>query len=454
LIEDILIVDDEPLMRKFLQEALSRKGYEIDISSDGEDAIKKIGMNSYDLIFTDLKLPKADGITVLKKAKELSDDTTVIMMTAYGTVETAVEAMKIGAFDYLLKPFSPDQIELLLNRVIERKSLINENNYLRAEVNREYDFNEIVGKTPEMVAVFDLIKKVASSKATVLIQGESGTGKELVARAIHYNSPRKDKPFIKMNCAAIPENLLESELFGHEKGSFTGAYNKRLGRFELADGGTLFLDEISEISPALQAKLLRVLQEREFERVGGMRPIKVDVRIISTTNRDLKEEIKKNTFREDLFYRLNVVPFLLSPLRDRVDDISLLAQHFLSKYAKENNKREQKITKETLELMKGYRWPGNIRELENIIERIVVMDLGDKVLPGHIKSWIQNEAETSENVFRTGQSLEEMEKSLIMETLKQCNGNRTQSADVLQISIRTLRNKLNLYKEQGVDIPS
>lgn len=456
MIEDILVVDDEPLMRKFLEETLRRRDKSVDLAKDGAEAIEKIKKKNYDLVFSDLKLPKADGIEVLRNVKEKDKSTAVIMMTAYGTVETAVEAMKLGAMDYLLKPFSPEQAEMMLDRIEEINNLIAENRYLREEVNREYDFKEIIGNNTVMQDTFDMIKKVAPTKATVLIQGESGTGKELIARAIHFNSDRINKPFVKLNCAALPEGLLESELFGHEKGSFTGAHTKRQGRFELADGGTLFLDEISEIAPALQAKLLRVLQEREFERVGGTKSLKVDVRIIATTNRNLNKAIADGEFREDLYYRLNVVPIALPPLRERKDDIPLLVEHFLKKYIEENNMEPFAIDPKTIDLMKNYSWPGNVREFENIMERMVVMNFGKVVKPSHIASWINADyAETASPAATgtaTGCTLEEMEKNLILNTLAECDGNRTKAADVLQISIRTLRNKLNVYKEQGIEV--
>jgi two-component system response regulator AtoC len=359
--------------------------------------------------------------------------------------------MKLGAFDYIIKPFSPDQIEMVTKRATERQSLIEENRYLRSEILKEYGFGEIIGGTPVMEGIFAVIKKVANSRATILVQGESGTGKELVARAIHYNSTRANAPFIKVNCAALPENLLESELFGHEKGAFTGAVSRRSGRFELAHRGTLLLDEVSEIPLGLQAKLLRVLQEREFERVGGATPIKVDVRIVATTNRNLDEEIEAKRFREDLFFRLNVIPITLPPLRDRDGDIPLLAAHFVDWYCRENNRAPKTICPEAMEMMSSYPWPGNVRELQNVIERAVVLDVDETIRPEHValRPIGSGGDDTDEIVDAVGSTVAEMERRLILKTLKALGGNRGRTAEVLRISVRTLRNKLNQYRSEG-----
>ena len=449
-IEQALVVDDEPLMRKFLAETLRRQDLDVTVAKNGEEALEILKGREFDIVFSDIRMPGAGGMDILSNVKSSSPETSVIMMTAYGTVESAVDAMKMGAEDYLLKPFMPDQVETLLEKIQKRKNLINENRYLRSEIDKKCGFGEIVGQSKVMKDIFSLIAKVAKSKATVLIHGESGTGKELVARAIHYNSPRSENSFIKVNCAALPETLLESELFGHEKGAFTGAGTKRLGRFELADKGTLLLDEISEITPEIQAKLLRVLQEREFERVGGMRSINVDVRMISTTNRNLTEEIKNGTFREDLYYRLNVVPVHLPPLRDRKEDIPLLAEYFLDKYCKENGREKMTISEDAVKEMVNYSWPGNIRELENIIERAVVICEDQTLKPEHFSKGMLVQGNSSAgSQFEAGLSLREMEKRLIVETLNRENGNRTKTADVLKISIRTLRNKLNEYESES-----
>jgi len=444
-VERVLIIDDEPLMRKFLVDTFNRKGLIPHEAENGIEGIKRLGNDSYDLIITDVKMPGADGMEMLRHVKQTSPSTIVVMMTAYATVESAIEAMKMGAFDYLIKPFSPDQIELIIDRVNERMSLLEENRYLKSELNREMGYGEIIGRTAEMKELFETIRKVAQSRATTLISGESGTGKELVARAIHYNSPRREKPFIRVNCAALPESLLESEFFGHERGAFTGAASRRQGRFELADGGTLLLDEISEITPNLQAKLLRVLQEREFERIGGAKSIKVDVRVISTTNRNLLEEIERGRFREDLYYRLNVIPIHLPPLREKRGDIEILAKYFLERYCAENNRTNMTLPRETLEVMSRYRWPGNVRELENVIERAVVLHLDDEILPQHLSLNLNVKPADSGGVTEVGQTLAQMEKKLILKTLAVCRGNRGETAKVLDISVRTLRNKLSEY---------
>lgn len=447
-IRKVLVVDDEPLMRDFVGETLLRMGCEVKFAQEGLAAIRILENENFDLVFSDMKLPKLSGLEVLKSAKELSPKTEVVIMTAYGTIETAIEALKSGASDYLLKPFTPEQVELLVEKISSNVSLKAENEYLRREVNENYGFGEIIGQSDPLQNIYNIIKKVADSKASVLISGETGTGKELIARAIHYNSDRKNKPFIKFNCAALPENLIESELFGHEKGAFTGANNLRQGRFELADGGTIFLDEISEIDISLQPKLLRVLQEREFERVGSARSIKVDVRILASTNRDLMSEIEKGRFREDLYYRLNVVPVHLPPLRERKGDVLLLSEKFLKRFSQENKKQAKSFAKEALTILEQYPWPGNVRELENIIERAVVMDRSNIIEPKDLGISLESADSfnsQSKTDKSTGQTLAEMEKDLIVNTLEHYQGNRTKTADVLGISIRTLRNKLHEY---------
>jgi len=414
-IEKILVVDDEPLIRDLLRDILKEEGYEVSIAKEGLSALKKIKKEEVDLVITDVKMPGLDGIKLLKEIKKVSPSTLVIVITAYGTIENAVEAMKEGAYDYITKPITPEQLKLVLQKISQHKNLLRENRYLRAEVNQRYNFEELVGESPGMKEVYSMIDKVAKTKATVLIQGESGTGKELVARAIHYRGPRRDKPFIKLNCAALPEDLLESELFGHEKGAFTGAFSRREGRFELADRGTLLLDEISETSPSFQVKLLRVLQEGEFERVGGTKTLKVDVRIITTTNRDLEKLVKEGKFRDDLYYRLNVLPVHLPPLRERKEDIPLLALHFLEKYSRHNGLKLKSISRECLQMLKEYHWPGNVRELENVIERMVVMNEKEIILPQDF-AFLNFSSQNLSLSFPENLTLEEMEKRLIMET--------------------------------------
>ncbi len=453
----ILVVDDESLMREFISESLQAQGYEVECAENGARAIELMAGEAYDVVLTDYKMPKITGMDVLRKAREKMPDAKVVIMTAYGTVENAVEAMKLGAFDYITKPFSVDEVIILVRRAIEFKSLQVENRRLHTELEDRYGYRNMVGASPSMRGIIDLIATVSQSRSTVLITGKSGTGKELVARAIHYQSPRKNGPFVKINCAALPSELMESELFGHEKGAFTGAIRRYKGRFERADGGTLLLDEISEMSPQLQAKLLRVLQEREFEPVGSSETIQVDVRIIATTNRDLGKEIEAGTFREDLFYRLNVINVQLPPLRERIDDIPVLAGHFLQKFNQENGKAIEGISDEVLDVWRRYDWPGNVRELENIVERAVVMCKG-KVLDVSgipaVQSWNEAMAAGRDDVSGTpapkagvhvGDTLADMERELILSTLASQDGNRTNAARVLGISVRTLRNKLALY---------
>jgi len=448
----ILVIDDEPLMREFLEETLVRSGYGVVPVADGTVGLAEIRNNSYDLVITDLKMPGIDGLTLLEETVKNQPDMAVVIMTAYASVETAVKALKAGAVDYIMKPFTPDEIEHVVRKALYERRLENENRYLRSEIEQGFNFQEMVGSSPAMVAIYDQIKKISQSKASVLIRGDSGTGKELIARAIHYNSPRRDKAFIKINCAALTPTLLESELFGHEKGSFTHAVNKKIGRFELADEGTLLLDEIGEMDPNLQSKLLRVLQEKEFERVGGTKPIKVDTRIISTTNRNLEKAIEEGRFREDLYFRLNVIPIKIPPLWERKEDIPALAHHFLKKYNLENRNSIEKIHEDAMMILMGHSWPGNVRELENCIERAVVLCEGDTLTPGFFAFPVQQ----SRSVDRDGVYLPEnstvsdAERILIMHTLKKCGNNKTRTAEILDISVRTLRNKLKEYQANGL----
>ena len=442
----ILVVDDDSLLRDFLSETLNRSGYRVDLASTGEEALEKIKREDYDVILSDVRMPNMDGMELLKTTRDFLPDAKMVMMTAYGTVQNAVEAMKLGAFHYVMKPFSIDEIELVLKRALDHKQLLLENKLLRSEVLGKYRFENIVGKSPQMQEIFELVETVADTKATVLITGESGTGKELIARAIHYNSPRREGPFIRINCAALPEGLVESELFGHEKGSFTGAIRQSRGRFELADRGTLLLDEVSEISLHLQGKLLRVLQEREFERVGSGIPIQVDVRIIATSNRNLNRLIEKGEFRKDLFYRLNVVPIHIPTLRERREDIPALAQHFLKKYNLENNRQIEGISQKAFEMFLEYFWPGNVRELENFIERAVVTAKGKILnLRDFPRELTFGGIKLPSDEIEVGSTIYAAERKLILKTLKAQGGNRTKAAEVLGVSTRTLRNKLHEY---------
>jgi len=374
-IEKVLVVDDEELIRNFLKETLKRQHLDVTVAKDGTEALKALKNSSFDLIITDMKLPDMTGIDILKKAKELYPSTIVIVITAFGTIENAVEAIKLGAFTYLIKPFCADTIDAAIEKIKEHILLVSENQYLRHQVatGGRHNKSEIICESPAMKKILQQVEQVAKSNASVFISGESGTGKEVIAQAIHEHSPRSNRPYIKVNCAAIPETLMESEFFGHEKGAFTGASAKRLGRFELGNTGTLFLDEITEIPISLQAKLLRAIQEQEFERVGGTKPVKVDVRLISTTNRNIKEAIQNKVIREDLYYRLNVVPIHIPSLRERPEDIIPLANYFLMRTSLENKFKQKKLTESAVKKLLAYSFPGNVRELGNIIERSAVM---------------------------------------------------------------------------------
>lgn len=448
----ILVIDDEPMICNMLQEALQKKHYAVSMAESGAEGLRKMKSESFDLVITDVYLPDMNGIAVLQKARELSPDVGVIVITAHSSVESAVDAMKMGAYDYMRKGFSLDEIELTVEKYFEYQTLRRENERLRYELGSQYGIDNIIGNSAKIKAVFEIIEMVAPTNSTVLIQGESGTGKELVAKAIHQRSLRCDKPFIKTNCAAIPEGLVESELFGHEKGAFTGAMKSSKGRFELADGGTILLDEISEIKPTLQAKLLRVLQEREFEKIGNPETIRIDVRVIATTNKDLIDEIKKGNFREDLYYRLNVVPIKLPTLKERRDDIPLLVEHFIEKYARQNERDIAGIDEEALNYLFTYHWPGNVRELENTIERAVVICKGSQITRAHLFLGEGNGIKNgggSDNFQLPSMTLKEMERKLILQTLAEQNNNRTWAAKKLGITVRTLRNKLKEYKLTG-----
>lgn len=447
-VDHVLVVDDDEISREYVYEALKQEGYDVVMAEDGFQATEKIDNKEFDLVITDMKMPRMDGLELMEKVKEASPETTIVIMTAYGTVESAVEAMKKGASDYIIKPFSPDQLKLLLERVEERRKLVNENKYWRAKFTKNGGDDLVFGKGSIMSKLHSQTMKVAQSKASVLIQGESGTGKELVARAIHVNSPRCNKPFIRVNCAALTETLLESELFGHEKGAYTGALNKREGRFELANEGTLLLDEITEISLVVQSKLLRVLEEEEFERVGGTKTIKVDVRIIATTNRDIVEEVNNGNFRQDLFYRLNVIPQYVAPLRERGDDIVLLAGYFFKKFKKESQSCVKSISSKAMQALCEYNWPGNVRELRNMVHRAILMVSGDEIGPEHFfEGYKAVDLQKTSEDNQVGRSIEDMEKELIMETLKYTTGNKEKAAKMLKITTRTLRNKLHKYGE-------
>lgn len=452
-IEKILVVDDEKLVRDFLVETLKRKNYDVQAVENAQKAFAALREKQFDLVITDMKMPDHTGIDVLKKAKELSPGTLVVIITAYGSIENAVEAMRLGAFNYLIKPFTPDTIEALIDKAKEHVSLVEENSYLRQQLSSGPGRanQSIIGESAAMRKILHDAERIAKSNANVLITGESGTGKEVVAQLIHANSLRANRPFIKVNCAAVPETLIESEFFGHEKGSFTGASNTHRGRFELANGGSLLLDEITEVPLGLQAKLLRAIQEQEFERVGGSRPIKVDVRLISTSNRDMKEAIEQKKIREDLYFRVNVMPIHIPPLRERKEDILPLAEYFLVKHCQDNHKERITLSKEAKDLLLAYEWPGNVRELANIIERAVVLNTtgtikADEIYLNHGSLITPQGKSSSKTAYQAGMTLQELEKKLIIETLEKMNNNRTKTAETLGISVRTLRNKLQEYK--------
>lgn len=446
----ILLVDDKSSMRKVLRQTLESDQNTIIEAEDGEKALEVIKTKHVDLIISDIKMPKLDGMALLRMIKELDTEIVIIIMTAYGTIETAVEAMKLGAYDYITKPFSTEQVKLTVEKAIERQKLFYENKYLREKLNDQYNYKRIVGNSAAMQPVYELMEKVAPTDTAVIIRGESGTGKELVAHAIHFNSRRKDKPFIKVNCAVLAEGVLESELFGHEKGSFTGAAGKRIGRFELANGGSIFLDEIGDISLSTQVKLLRVLQEKEFERVGGTECIHADVRVIAATNKNLEEAIKKGQFREDLFFRLNVVPIFVPPLRDRKEDVERLGTHFLNKYSLEANKKITKIDKKAIDLLSRYNWPGNVRELENAIQRAVVLGDSDTIYPSNLPLDIQSfHKDESVHYLKEDASLtekvENYEKELILKAMEKGNHVQTKAAKLLDINRTALIYKLKKY---------
>jgi DNA-binding NtrC family response regulator len=445
VIRKVLIADDEPNMIWALKKALSKEEYEIISADNGEEAVEGLAEEP-DLIIMDLKMPKMNGLEALRKIKEINPKIPVIMITAHGTTDTAVEAMKIGALDYISKPFDIDELKVVIKKALEYKSLNDEINYLRERLDESS--SKIVFESRSMEEVLKLVYKVAPTEANVLILGESGTGKELIADEIHRLSKKNKGPLIKLNCGAFAENLLESELFGYEKGAFTGAVSRKKGKFELAEGGTVFLDEIGEISEAMQVKLLRVLQEKEFERVGGETTIKGDFRIIAATNKDLKSMVDNNKFREDLYYRLNVVPIKISPLRERKDDIPLLIEYSIDKFSSQMGKNRFRISNEALDLMMKYDWPGNIRELQNIVERCVILASGQEItedlLPNEIKS--QNNLVGSSIVLpEEGISLEEVEKNLIMQALERTDQNQTNAAKLLGITRHTLIYRMEKY---------
>ena len=446
----ILIIDDEETQRSILKGYLEKKGYKIYSASSGTEGIDLIRRNMIDIVLSDYKMPDKTGLEVLETVKEINPEISFVILTAYGTIENAVKAMRLGAFDYISKPVDLDELDLLLERIIENKNLKSEILLLKNQLKEKFKIDSFISQSPKMEEVLSIAARSADSKATVLITGESGTGKEVLAKAIHYASSRKDKPFVAVNIPALPETLLESELFGHEKGAFTGADKAKKGRFELADGGTIFLDEIGDIPLNLQVKLLRVLQEHQIERVGSVENINIDVRIIAATHQNLEQKIKDGSFREDLYYRLNIVSLYLPPLRERKEDILPLIDHFVEKYSKENNKKKLSLSKEAVDLLIKYNFPGNVRELENSIERAVVLCRSDVItvndLPNVIKGFkAEKEMVTNENTSLIEQ-VEALEKKLIFDALSKTNGNQSQAGRMLGLTERNLRYKMQKYE--------
>jgi DNA-binding NtrC family response regulator len=447
----VLIVDDKESLRDMLAQTLTMEGYQVETATDGRDAIALANERRFDVVLTDLKLPSMDGIEVLSKLKEMDPGQEVIMMTAFGTIETAVSAMKLGAFDFLTKPFDPEHLSLLLKRALENRRLTNENVLLTEALTNRLGSAEIIGTSGKIREVSELVRRVAPSDSTVLLCGESGTGKELFARAIHVLSPRHKRPYVTINCAAIPRELLENELFGSERGAFTGAVARKIGKFEIADGGTIFLDEVGDLEMSLQAKLLRVLQEKQIERLGGNKPVEVDVRVIAATNADLGEAIKHGAFREDLYYRLSVFPLTIPPLRERPEDIPVLADYFVGKFAAEMKKGKVSLVAEAMATLTKYHWPGNVRELENTIERAMILCDKRKIGPEHLAVRVRR---TDEIFLREGAGLKEIgqhaameaERSTIIRVLRETRGNKRKAAAVLKIDYTTLFEKLKRYE--------
>lgn len=451
----ILVVDDEESIREFLEIMLKKEGYEVTLAEDGQKAKDLLTKKSFDMIISDLQMPHVTGIELLKHVKESYPETVFMLITAFGTTETAVEAMKMGAYDYLTKPFKIDEVRMNIHNALRSRNLEVENRSLKKELVKEYSFQSMIGNSQAMHSIFDMVKRVSQTPTNVLITGESGTGKEVVAKAIHYNGPLKDRPFVTVNCGAIPENLMESEMFGHKKGSFTGAVADKAGLFEVADGGTLFLDEVGELPLTIQVKLLRAIQERVIRRVGATEDMKVDVRIIAATNRNLEEMVQKGGFRQDLFYRLNVINIKTPPLRDRRDDVPLLANHFLKKYNERLSKNIGAISQEAMEILKKYDYPGNVRELENLIERTVALEGGATILPESLPPMVNtssgrkmassNEIEIGDDGVDLDKVMGQIEKELLIKAIHSAGGVKKRAAKLLHISFRSMRYRIEKY---------
>ncbi len=455
MVASILVVDDEKNAREGLAQALSgtfgASSVDVETAEDGLAAIRRLSEKAFDLMIADIKMPHLDGMELLKRSREKQPSLEVLMLTGHGTIEMAVDAMRLGAKDYLQKPVNLDELELVVGRILEQQKLLSENEYLRTKLREKNGYQELIGSSPVMKKLFGKIEQVATTKATVLITGESGTGKELVAEAIHHLSPRKDHPLVKVNCSALNENLLESELFGHERGAFTGAIRQRKGRFELADKGTIFLDEIGELSLDVQVKLLRILEEKEFERVGGNQTIRVDTRLIFATNADLEEKVKQGSFREDFYFRLKVVTLHNPPLRERKEDIQPLSDYFVRQFSMENGKKPIDLEASAIEALKNYEWPGNIRELRNLIEHLVLLWGESPITSQDLREYLNLDVPEEGLTLSLDLPLSEVEKEYILKTLDRLNGNRTRAAEALGIGRRTLIRKLAEYGVNSTD---
>ncbi len=454
--ERVLVVDDEQSIREFLEIMLKREKYEVTTAANGSKALRLLEKESFDMVITDIQMPQVSGMDLLEKVKNMNPNIIVIMITAYGSTESAVEAMKLGAYDYITKPFKIDELKIIIRKAFDTQMLKQENIQLKKALESKYSFQNIVGSSPLMLKLYDVISRVSETKSNILITGESGTGKELIARGIHYNGLLKDKPFVTINCGAIPENLMESEMFGHKKGSFTGAISEKTGLFEVADKGTIFLDEVADLPLSIQVKLLRAIQERTFRKVGGTQDIQVDVRVICATNKDLEKEVKGGRFREDLFYRLNVIHIIAPSLRERKEDIPVLAAHFFDKYTKELGKNVKKISQEAMDALKAYNYPGNVRELENIIERTVALESGSAILRESLPPQVLNLPEGSlfsdmtalklgEDVINLEDIVGRIEKDLIQKALAKTGGVKKKAAKLLGISFRSMRYRLEKH---------
>jgi DNA-binding NtrC family response regulator len=452
---NILVIDDVLAVRQSLQEILGAEGYEVETAPDGESGLQRVKDQPFDLVLTDLALPGLGGMDILKYLVRHQPECSCIIITGYGTIQNSVAAMRLGAYDYLCKPVDPQELRLVVARALDHRRLKRENLQLKKQLHKRYGFANIVGNSEAITQTFELIKKVADTDSTVLILGESGTGKELINRAIHYNSLRREGPLIPVNCAAIPEELLESELFGHERGAFTHAVRTRIGRFEMASGGTIFLDEIADMSPSLQVKILRVLQDRSFERIGGVKTIKVDIRVIAATNQNLEEMVRLNRFREDLYYRLNVIPIRVPPLRKRVSDIPLLVQHFLHEFSRKKKKPIKRLSPEAMDRLLNHAWPGNIRELENLMERLVILSEGEEIQVSELPDRFRGQPAASpgkpqeipEQGIHLTAAVQEFERDLILKALDKSNWVKSRAAQLLHLNRTTLLEKM---KKQNI----